>query len=72
VSGLPALIRVSVIIFIIVCKVQLSGQLFVPLVVKIYFLKLFCYIILAMSRQNRVRKLDSNFAVGCGPGTDYP
>jgi hypothetical protein len=36
------------------------------------FFKLFCCIILAMSRQNRVRKLDGNFAVGCGPGTDYP
>jgi hypothetical protein len=52
-------------IFVIVCEVQL----FAPLAVKI-FLKLFCY--LAMNRQNRVRKLDSNFAVGCGPGTDYP
>jgi hypothetical protein len=31
------------------------------------FFKLFCYVILAMSRQNRVRKLDGNFAVGCGP-----
>jgi len=29
----------------------------VPLVVKIYFLKLFCYIILAMGWQNRVREL---------------
>ena len=25
-----------------------------------------------MSQQNRVRKLDVNFALGCGPGTDYP
>ena len=31
--------------------------LFVPLEVKIYIFKLFCYIILAMSRQSRVRKL---------------
>jgi hypothetical protein len=30
---------------------------FVPLAVKIFFFSLFCYIILAMSRQNRVRKL---------------
>jgi hypothetical protein len=36
-----------------------------------YFLK-FCYIILAMRWQNRVRKLDGNFALGCGPGVDYP
>ena len=34
------------------------------------FCKLFCYIILAMSQQNTLRKLDGNFAVGCGPGTD--
>jgi len=33
------------------------GQLFAPLAVKIYFFQLFCYVILAMSRQNRVRKL---------------
>jgi hypothetical protein len=45
--------------------------LFAPLAVKI-FLKLFCYIILAMNQQNRVRKLDGNFAVGCGAGTDWP
>jgi len=25
-----------------------------------------------MSRQNRLRKLEGNFALGCGPGTDYP
>jgi hypothetical protein len=25
-----------------------------------------------MSYQNRVRKLDGNFALDCGPGTDYP
>jgi hypothetical protein len=31
--------------------------LFAPLAIKIYFFKLFYYIILAMSRQNRVRKL---------------
>ena len=36
------------------------------------FLKLFCYIILAMSRQNRLRKLDGNLTLGCGPGMDYP
>jgi len=24
-----------------------------------------------MSQQNRAGKLDVNFAVGCGPGTDY-
>ena len=35
------------------------------------FLKLFCYINVAMSRQNRVGKLDSNCVVGRGPGTDY-
>jgi len=46
--------------------------LFAPLAVKIFFFKLPCYIILAMSRQNRVRKLDRNFALDCGPGTDYP
>jgi hypothetical protein len=34
------------------------------------FFKLFCCIILAMSQQNRVRKLDSNFAAGCGSGMD--
>ena len=45
--------------------------LFVPSVVKIFF-KLFCCIILATSQQNRVRKLDGNFAVGCGTGMDYP
>ena len=36
------------------------------------FLKLFCYIILATSRQNIVRKLDGNFALGCESGMDYP
>jgi len=36
------------------------------------FFQLFCYIILAMSQQKRVRKLDGNFAIDCGPGTDYP
>ena len=36
------------------------------------FFKLFCYIILAMSRQNRVRMLDGNFAPGRGHVTDYP
>ena len=46
-------------------------QLFAHLAVKV-FLKLFCYLILAMSRQNRARKLDGNFAVGCGPGTVCP
>ena len=46
--------------------------LFESLAVKIFFLKSFCYIISAMSRQNRVRMLDGNIAVGCGPGTDYP
>jgi len=40
--------------------------------VKIFYFKLFCYIILATSRQNRVRRLDDTFALGCGPGTDYP
>jgi len=25
-----------------------------------------------MSRQNSVRKLDGNFALGCGAGTDFP
>jgi hypothetical protein len=48
--------------------------LFAPLTLKLLF-KLFCYIILAMSRQIKVRKmvgLDGNFAVGCGPGTDFP
>jgi hypothetical protein len=35
------------------------------------FFKLFCHIILAVSWQNRERKLDGNFAQGCGPGTDY-
>jgi hypothetical protein len=44
----------------------------VPLAVKIYIFKLFCCIILAMRKQNRVGKLDGNVAVGCGPGTDYP
>ena len=36
------------------------------------FFKLFCYIILAMTRHNRVRKLDGNVALGCGPAMDYP
>jgi hypothetical protein len=45
--------------------------LFAPLGVKIYIFKLFCYLILTTSRQNRVRKLEGNFAVGCGPRTDY-
>jgi hypothetical protein len=57
----PAFIRASVIIFVIVCKVQLSVYsvicLFVTSAVKIFFFLLFCYNILAISRQNRVRKL---------------
>ena len=47
--------------------------LMAPLAVK--FLKLFCYTIFAISRKNKVRKivaLGGNFAVGCGPGTNYP
>jgi len=35
------------------------------------FLKLFFYIILAMSLQNTGRKLNGNFALGCGPRMDY-
>jgi len=78
VSGLPAWIRASVIVFV-VCKVQfnLVISLFAPLAVNI-FLKSFRYIILDISRQNRVRKLinldiqKEITAVGCGPGADYP
>ena len=58
VSGLPALIRAAVIV--IVCKVQLSVQFSYLLICafsseNIFFL--FCYIILAMNLQNRMRKL---------------
>jgi hypothetical protein len=54
VLGLSASIKTSVIIFVIICKVQLFSSficLFVPLAVKIYifFSLLFCYIILAMN-----------------------
>jgi hypothetical protein len=52
------------------CRFSSVICLFVPLAVKMCFFKLFCYVILAMSRQNGVRKLDGNFAVGCGPGMD--
>ena len=53
VLGLPALIRASVIIFVIVCKVQLSVWFSFLLICAFssenIFLKLFCCIILAMS-----------------------
>jgi len=59
VSGLPALIRASL-IFVIVCKVQLLVYFsYLPICAfnsENIFFKLLCYIILAMSRQNRVRK----------------
>jgi hypothetical protein len=44
--------------------------LFAPLAVKFSF-TLLCYTIFATSRQNRVRKLEGNLAVGCVFGTDY-
>jgi len=46
-----------------------SVQLFAPLAVKVLSYS-FCYIILALNWQNRVKKLDGNFAVGCGPEMD--
>ena len=59
---------------------------------EVYFLKLFCYVILAMGYQNTAWKLINldikkerisiflvkivllfgDFALGCGPATDYP
>jgi len=57
---LPALIRASVIIFVIVCKVRLSvyfSYLFICAFSSQFFFSFFCYIILAMGRQNRVRNL---------------
>jgi len=60
VSGLPALIRASVIIFVFFCKVQLSvffSHLLICAFSSEFFFKLFCYTILATSRQNKLRKL---------------
>jgi len=62
VTGLSALIRASVIIFVIICKVQLSVQFNYLLICafsseNIFFFKLFFYTTSAMSQQNRVKKL---------------
>jgi len=60
VSGLPALIRASVIIFVIVCKVTLSVYFSYLLIRTVSsensFLKLFCYIILDIIQHNTARK----------------
>jgi len=64
-SSLLSFVRFSYQFSSVVC-------LFASLVVKTFFSELFCYISLAMNRQNTVRKLDGNFALGCGPGMDYP
>jgi hypothetical protein len=60
----------SSLLSLVMSRYQFSSDICVFSSENIFF-KLFCYIILAMSRQNRVRKLDGIFAVGCGPRTGY-
>jgi len=62
VSGLPALIRASVIIFdsSVICAFG-SENIFIILLYNF-----------SHESANTVRKLDGNFTLGCGHGTDYP
>ena len=81
VSGLPAMIKLSVTIFVIVCKVRYQFSsvicLFAPLAVTIFF-KLISYysynyiVYFEFFFSLSIVVLDGNFPVGRGTGTDYP
>jgi hypothetical protein len=76
VSGLLTLIRASFIIFVIVCKVQLSVNSVICLISQYRNVKLLLYYfytyIFILFYVFPVIVLDCNFAPACGPGTDYP
>jgi len=76
-SGLLTLIRASVIIFVIILRFsyQFSSVvcLFVPSAVTFFNYFIFIiFLILYYIFPVKMVVLDGNFALGCGPGMDYP
>jgi hypothetical protein len=70
--GPPGLIRVCHIFFLSVSFIYQFSSVICAFSSENIIFKLFYYIILSTSRQNTVRKLDGNFALGCGPGKGLP